>query len=87
MTYFAVSPMSFGMLSLRGATTAAADIERPCLKNSAVFFQIIYKIKKGSVSSDTGVNLTAEEVCQRIFQEVDVNSDGGFSRVNCILKN
>lgn len=86
MTYFAVSPMSFGMLSLRGATTAAADIERPCLKNSAVF-QIIYKIKKGSVASDTGVNLTAEEVCQRIFQEVDVNSDGGFWRVNCILKN
>lgn len=77
MTYFAVSPMSFGILSLRGATTAAADIERPCLKNSAVF-QIIYKIKKGSVSSDTGLNLTAEEVCQRIFQEVDVNSDGGF---------
>ncbi|XP_075881689.1 guanylyl cyclase-activating protein 2-like [Nelusetta ayraudi] len=41
--------------------------------------KIIYKIKKGSVSSDTGVNLTAEEVCQRIFQEVDVNSDGHIS--------
>ncbi|XP_037607516.1 guanylyl cyclase-activating protein 2-like [Sebastes umbrosus] len=39
--------------------------------------KIIYRIKKGSVSDETGKqNLTAEEVCERIFQEVDVNSDG-----------
>lgn len=40
-------------------------------------FQIIYKIKKGCVSDETGTeHLTAEQVCERIFQEVDVNSDG-----------
>ncbi|XP_051235459.1 guanylyl cyclase-activating protein 2-like [Dicentrarchus labrax] len=39
--------------------------------------KIIYKIKKGCVSDETGTgNLTAEQVCDRIFQEVDVNSDG-----------
>ncbi|XP_049418084.1 guanylyl cyclase-activating protein 2-like [Epinephelus fuscoguttatus] len=39
--------------------------------------KIIYKIKKGSASEDSGIgNLTSEEVCERIFQEVDVNSDG-----------
>lgn len=40
-------------------------------------FQIIYKIKKGSVSNETGTgSLTADQVCDQIFQEVDVNSDG-----------
>ncbi|GAA6218973.1 guanylyl cyclase-activating protein 2-like [Lates japonicus] len=39
--------------------------------------KIIYKIKKGSVSDETGTgSLTADQVCDRIFQEVDVNSDG-----------
>ncbi|XP_075934733.1 guanylyl cyclase-activating protein 2-like [Anarhichas minor] len=39
--------------------------------------KIIYKIKKGIVSDETGTqNLTTEQVCERIFQEVDVNSDG-----------
>ncbi|XP_042345451.1 guanylyl cyclase-activating protein 2-like [Plectropomus leopardus] len=39
--------------------------------------KIIYKIKKGSVSDESGMgNLTADEVCKRIFEEVDVNSDG-----------
>ncbi|XP_067429290.1 guanylyl cyclase-activating protein 2-like [Thunnus thynnus] len=37
--------------------------------------KIIYKIKKGSEESGIG-NLTSEQVCDRIFQEVDVNSDG-----------
>ncbi|XP_041796119.1 guanylyl cyclase-activating protein 2-like [Chelmon rostratus] len=38
---------------------------------------IIYKIKKGSVSDGTGTeNLTAQQVCEHIFQVVDVNSDG-----------
>uniref|UniRef100_A0A672G0N1 Guanylyl cyclase-activating protein 2-like n=1 Tax=Salarias fasciatus TaxID=181472 RepID=A0A672G0N1_SALFA len=38
---------------------------------------IIYKIKKGSVSNETGTeNLTVDQVCDRIFNEVDVNSDG-----------
>ncbi|XP_034536493.1 guanylyl cyclase-activating protein 2-like [Notolabrus celidotus] len=38
---------------------------------------IIYKIKKGSVPDESGaVILTSEQVCQRIFQEVDVNNDG-----------
>lgn len=51
-------------------------ILKHCPQNSASF-QIIYNIKKGSVcADDQGVNLSAEEVCQRIFQEVDVNSDG-----------
>lgn len=46
---------------------------------SCFVFQIIYKIKKGSVPDETGSeNLTAEQVCERIFQEVDVNSDGRF---------
>ncbi|XP_054472651.1 guanylyl cyclase-activating protein 2-like [Anoplopoma fimbria] len=39
--------------------------------------RIIYKIKKGSVSDETGTqNLTSEQVCELIFQEVDVNNDG-----------
>ncbi|KAM9367022.1 guanylyl cyclase-activating protein 2-like [Symphorus nematophorus] len=39
--------------------------------------KIIYKIKRGSVPNETGTgNLSAEEVCERIFREVDVNSDG-----------
>ncbi|XP_071345533.1 guanylyl cyclase-activating protein 2-like [Trachinotus anak] len=39
--------------------------------------KIIYKIKKGSVSDETEIaNLTPEQACDRIFQEVDVNSDG-----------
>uniref|UniRef100_A0A672G086 Guanylyl cyclase-activating protein 2-like n=1 Tax=Salarias fasciatus TaxID=181472 RepID=A0A672G086_SALFA len=39
--------------------------------------RIIYKIKKGSVSNETGTeNLTVDQVCDRIFNEVDVNSDG-----------
>ncbi|XP_076592907.1 guanylyl cyclase-activating protein 2-like [Chaetodon auriga] len=38
---------------------------------------IIYKIKKGSASSEMGTeNLTAQQVCERIFEVVDVNSDG-----------
>lgn len=46
------------------------------LRDSALF-QIIYNIKRGSVcAGSAGVQLSAEEVCQRIFQEVDVNSDG-----------
>ncbi|XP_074523076.1 guanylyl cyclase-activating protein 2-like [Halichoeres trimaculatus] len=39
--------------------------------------RIIYKIKKGAVPDESGaVILTAEQVCERIFREVDVNSDG-----------
>ncbi|CAJ1049605.1 guanylyl cyclase-activating protein 2-like [Xyrichtys novacula] len=39
--------------------------------------KIIYKIKKGNVPDESGaVILTSEQVCERIFQEVDVNSDG-----------
>ncbi|XP_059211626.1 guanylyl cyclase-activating protein 2-like [Centropristis striata] len=39
--------------------------------------KIIYKIKKDCDSGETGMgDLTAREVCERIFQEVDVNSDG-----------
>ncbi|XP_060924580.1 guanylyl cyclase-activating protein 2-like [Limanda limanda] len=39
--------------------------------------KIIYKIKEGSVSDETGKEkITAEEACDRIFQEVDVDHDG-----------
>ncbi|XP_023261056.1 guanylyl cyclase-activating protein 2-like [Seriola lalandi dorsalis] len=39
--------------------------------------KIIYKIKKGSVSDEAGKpSLTPAEVCDRIFREVDDNSDG-----------
>ncbi|XP_071373316.1 guanylyl cyclase-activating protein 2-like [Centroberyx affinis] len=39
--------------------------------------KIIYKIKKGYVSDETGTeSLTPEQVCDRIFQEVDANGDG-----------
>ncbi|XP_053178532.1 guanylyl cyclase-activating protein 2-like [Scomber japonicus] len=39
--------------------------------------KIIYKIKKASVTEESEIrNLTAEQVCDRIFQEIDVNSDG-----------
>ncbi|XP_053722176.1 guanylyl cyclase-activating protein 2-like [Synchiropus splendidus] len=39
--------------------------------------KIIYKIKKGSITDESGTTyLTSEEVCTRIFREVDVNSDG-----------
>ncbi|XP_030269627.1 guanylyl cyclase-activating protein 2-like [Sparus aurata] len=39
--------------------------------------KIIYRIKKSSASDGSGIgSLTSEEVCDRIFQEVDVNSDG-----------
>uniref|UniRef100_A0A3Q4AVY7 EF-hand domain-containing protein n=1 Tax=Mola mola TaxID=94237 RepID=A0A3Q4AVY7_MOLML len=38
---------------------------------------IIYNLKKGSESGGTGtVNVTSEQACDRIFQEIDVNSDG-----------
>uniref|UniRef100_A0A3B5B8J1 Guanylyl cyclase-activating protein 2-like n=1 Tax=Stegastes partitus TaxID=144197 RepID=A0A3B5B8J1_9TELE len=38
---------------------------------------IIYKIKKGSVTDEEGTqNLTPDQVCTRIFKEVDVNNDG-----------
>uniref|UniRef100_A0A667ZGC7 EF-hand domain-containing protein n=1 Tax=Myripristis murdjan TaxID=586833 RepID=A0A667ZGC7_9TELE len=38
---------------------------------------IIYKIKKGSGSGDMCTEgLTPDEVCERIFKAVDVNSDG-----------
>lgn len=40
-------------------------------------FQVICKIKKGSLSNERQTeNLTPEEVCECIFQQVDVNSDG-----------
>ncbi|KAI3377381.1 hypothetical protein L3Q82_008571 [Scortum barcoo] len=39
--------------------------------------KIIYRIKKGCESDEAGTgHLTAEQVCERIFLEVDVNSDG-----------
>uniref|UniRef100_A0A3Q3WAF5 EF-hand domain-containing protein n=1 Tax=Mola mola TaxID=94237 RepID=A0A3Q3WAF5_MOLML len=39
--------------------------------------KIIYNLKKGSESGGTGtVNVTSEQACDRIFQEIDVNSDG-----------
>ncbi|XP_020503290.1 guanylyl cyclase-activating protein 2-like [Labrus bergylta] len=39
--------------------------------------KIIYRIKKGSVLDATGtVTLTSDQVCECIFREVDVNSDG-----------
>ncbi|AWP01194.1 putative guanylyl cyclase-activating protein 2-like [Scophthalmus maximus] len=39
--------------------------------------KIIYRIKQGSVLDETGTeSLTAKQVCDRILQEVDVNSDG-----------
>lgn len=44
---------------------------------AGLIFQVIYKIKKGSVSNDRRTeNLTADEVCECIFQQVDENSDG-----------
>lgn len=42
-----------------------------------LFFQIIYKIKGGCISDEVGTeSLTVQQVCDRIFQEVDINSDG-----------
>lgn len=39
--------------------------------------EIIYKIKKGSVYDESGTEkLTVDQVCERIFAEVDANSDG-----------
>ncbi|XP_035484246.2 guanylyl cyclase-activating protein 2-like [Scophthalmus maximus] len=39
--------------------------------------KIIYRMKQGSVLDETGTeSLTAKQVCDRILQEVDVNSDG-----------
>ncbi|XP_062290014.1 guanylyl cyclase-activating protein 2-like [Scomber scombrus] len=39
--------------------------------------KIIYKIKKATVTEESEMgNLTAEQVCDRIFREIDVNSDG-----------
>ncbi|KAM9861145.1 guanylyl cyclase-activating protein 2-like [Aulostomus maculatus] len=39
--------------------------------------RIIYKIKGGCVTDETGtVTLTGEQVCDRIFKEVDLNGDG-----------
>ncbi|XP_061830530.2 guanylyl cyclase-activating protein 2-like [Nerophis lumbriciformis] len=39
--------------------------------------RIIYKIKNSSIWDETGKErLTSEQVCDRIFQEVDINSDG-----------
>ncbi|XP_054626885.1 guanylyl cyclase-activating protein 2-like [Dunckerocampus dactyliophorus] len=39
--------------------------------------RIIYKIKDGSICDETGKeSLTSEQVCDRIFQQVDINSDG-----------
>lgn len=41
------------------------------------FRQIYHRIKNGCVSDETGTqSLTTEQVCERIFQEVDLNSDG-----------
>uniref|UniRef100_A0A673C1D1 Guanylyl cyclase-activating protein 2-like n=1 Tax=Sphaeramia orbicularis TaxID=375764 RepID=A0A673C1D1_9TELE len=38
---------------------------------------IIYKIKKSTMSDDPEIKeLTVDQVCNRIFEEVDVNSDG-----------
>lgn len=48
------------------------------MKNSLIarfVFQIIYNIKKGNISDETGP-LTVQQVCERIFQDVDVNRDG-----------
>lgn len=46
-------------------------------KIAGFVLQIIYRIKKSSASDGSGIgSLTSEEVCDRIFQEVDVNSDG-----------
>lgn len=45
-----------------------------------LFFQIIYKIKGGCISDEVGTkSLTVQQVCDRIFQEVDINSDGKSS--------
>nr|XP_040058464.1 guanylyl cyclase-activating protein 2-like [Gasterosteus aculeatus aculeatus] len=39
--------------------------------------KIYHRIKNGCVSDETGTqSLTTEQVCERIFQEVDLNSDG-----------
>ncbi|XP_022072431.1 guanylyl cyclase-activating protein 2-like [Acanthochromis polyacanthus] len=43
---------------------------------------IIYRIKKGSMSNEAGIeNLTPGQVCARIFEEVDVNNDGEITLV------
>uniref|UniRef100_A0A8D3A8D1 EF-hand domain-containing protein n=1 Tax=Scophthalmus maximus TaxID=52904 RepID=A0A8D3A8D1_SCOMX len=47
------------------------------LDRSELQMIIIYRIKQGSVLDETGTeSLTAKQVCDRILQEVDVNSDG-----------
>ncbi|XP_068170853.1 guanylyl cyclase-activating protein 2-like [Antennarius striatus] len=39
--------------------------------------KIIHRIKRGNINDDSGVrSLSTDEVCDRIFQEVDLNSDG-----------
>lgn len=64
---------------------STASSEGYDIKNSLIarfVFQIIYNIKKGNISDETGP-LTVQQVCERIFQEVDVNRDGmltGYSK-------
>uniref|UniRef100_A0A3B5AZ03 Guanylyl cyclase-activating protein 2-like n=1 Tax=Stegastes partitus TaxID=144197 RepID=A0A3B5AZ03_9TELE len=42
-------------------------------------------IKKGSVTDEEGTqNLTPDQVCTRIFKEVDVNNDGELMSVNIL---
>ncbi|KAK7912638.1 hypothetical protein WMY93_012849 [Mugilogobius chulae] len=42
--------------------------------------RIIYKIKKGSVTQEKDLeNMTPYQICERIFQEVDLNNDGEIS--------
>uniref|UniRef100_A0A3P8RJC5 Guanylyl cyclase-activating protein 2 n=1 Tax=Amphiprion percula TaxID=161767 RepID=A0A3P8RJC5_AMPPE len=44
---------------------------------SIIDVSIIYRIKKGSMSNEAGIeNLTPGQVCARIFEEVDANNDG-----------
>ncbi|XP_030650085.1 guanylyl cyclase-activating protein 2-like [Chanos chanos] len=42
--------------------------------------RIIYKIKQGNITDETGNNLlTVEQVCNRIFDRIDENGDGQIS--------
>ncbi|KAL6478737.1 hypothetical protein MHYP_G00121700 [Metynnis hypsauchen] len=45
----------------------------------ARIIRIIYKIKLGNVTDESGNNLSVEEVCSRVIERIDENNDGDIS--------
>ncbi|XP_066541697.1 guanylyl cyclase-activating protein 2-like [Hoplias malabaricus] len=45
----------------------------------ARIIRIIYKIKEGNVTDESGNKLSVEEVCERVVERIDRNNDGDIS--------